>query len=173
MIDVLCAAKNSIYKSLPGFDVWDKERNAWNYNGSNMIIAHPPCAQWSKLRALATEDLSEKLLAWICLDFVNKNGGILEHPVGSLFLKEAGIEKQCYKVDQFWFGFPTKKPTMLYFKNCHPVALPLNFNAYEKRVEDLHSSMRSRTTVKLALWLQECITTKQQKNETQEFTQKK
>lgn len=44
MISVLCANKDSIYKSFPNLDVWDSNRNAYNFNGSNQnggVLEHP------------------------------------------------------------------------------------------------------------------------------------
>lgn len=37
---VLFARSDSIYKTLPGCDVWDKERNAMLYDGELPIISH-------------------------------------------------------------------------------------------------------------------------------------
>jgi hypothetical protein len=44
-ISVLFCRKDSIYKTL-NIDVWDKDRDARNFDSENVIIAHPPCWSW-------------------------------------------------------------------------------------------------------------------------------
>lgn len=154
-IVVLCAQNNSIYKTLPGLEVYDKARDAYNYKGTNLpIIAHPPCAQWSRLKSFAKQDKLEKDLAWYCLDKIHEAGiGILEHPMGSSFWKEANITKGLYSIDQHWFGFPARKRTYLYFHGCKPDTLPLKFDAIKTTVDKLKYTTRSTTTKTLAEWL--------------------
>ena len=154
MISVLCVNEDSIYKTM-GLDCYDKHRDAYTFTGSNPVITHAPCAQWSRLKSFSTPDPYEKDLAWFCLEKVKANGGIFEHPAGSSFFKEAGIKP--FSIDQFWFGFPCKKRTYLYFSKCKPVAVPLRFDAIEKTVDQLHSSRRSDTTEQLARWFINCI----------------
>lgn len=156
LISVLCALENSNYKNLDGFDVWDKNRNAYNFTGRNPVITHAPCSQWSVLKGLSKPDLDEKNLAFFCLEKVKANGGIFEHPANSSFFREAGI-RPTISVDQFWFGFPARKPTWLYFSDCEPLPVPLRFDARETTVSKLWSNQRSITTVNFALWLKACI----------------
>lgn len=42
MVAVLFARSNSVYKSMPGCDVFDLERDARTYSGNSPVIAHPP-----------------------------------------------------------------------------------------------------------------------------------
>lgn len=156
IITVLCTLEDSIYKTLPHLDIYDKNRDAYNYTGQNPIIAHPPCQQWSRLKSFAKEDKKEKDLAMFCLEQINKNGGILEHPSGSSFFKYAGI-KPTISVNQSWFGFPAEKKTYLYFKDCEPLATPLCFDAITKTVPQLSQKMRSYTTLEFANYLVSCI----------------
>lgn len=157
-IAILCANENSIYKTIPGLEVYDINRDAYTYKGTDPIIAHPPCAQWSRLKAFAKINNKEKNLAYYCLDKIHENGiGILEHPMGSSFFKEAGIVKNLYSVDQYWFGFPARKRTYLYFYRCKPIKFPLKFDAIETDVQKMKYESRSTTTEKFALWLIECI----------------
>lgn len=158
MISVLCVNKDSVYKSFPGLDVWDSERNVYNFIGSNPVITHAPCQQWSKLKFFAKENQFEKNLAWVCLEHVLDNGGIFEHPSGSEFFKKAGINKNIYSIDQHWFGFPCRKRTYLFFHKCKPLPVPMRFEAIEKKVEQLHSSKRSDTTPQFAKWLIDSVT---------------
>lgn len=149
---ILCALEKSIYKTIPGLDVWDKNRDAYLYTGQNIIIAHPPCQQWSRLKSFAKEDKKERDLAMFCLEKVRSNGGILEHPAGSSFFAYAGI-KPTISINQSWFGFPAQKNTYLYFYDCAPLQLPLSFNAIEKKVTQLSQVKRSFTTIEFATWL--------------------
>lgn len=70
MITVLCIDSHSNYKKIAGLDLWDRNRDAYNYRGTNPIIAHPPCSQWSRLRAFSRINQKEKNLAWFCLMMV-------------------------------------------------------------------------------------------------------
>lgn len=156
MITVLCVMKNSIYKGMPGMDPWDEERDAFRYHGSNPIIAHAPCQQWSRMKAFAKDDKDEKELAYFCLKWVIRNGGVFEHPHGSSFFKEVGI-KPTICVDQSWFGFPARKRTWLYFHKCKPISHPLNFEYPKQKVALMSYLERSRTVEKFAVWLANSI----------------
>lgn len=125
MISILCAQKNSLYKEIPGLDIWDEERDAYYFYGSNPVITHAPCPQWSRMKAFAKHDESQKELAWFCLQKVLRNGGIFEHPAGTSFFKEAGIQKNIYSVDQSWWGFPARKRTYLFFHKVKPLPMPI------------------------------------------------
>jgi len=156
MISVLCVSRSTVYKSIPGLDLWDLERDVYNYTGGNPVIAHPPCQQWSRLRAFAYVNEREKELAFVCLDHVKRNGGIFEHPHGSSFFRVAGV-KPTLCIDQSWFGFPARKRTWLYFSRCKPLAVPLCFDAYTKKVPQLGKVARSAMTLDLARWLVNCV----------------
>jgi hypothetical protein len=144
MITILGVAEKSNYKLIPGLDLWNAKRDMRNFKGSNKVIAHPPCAQWSRFRSFARSNIAEKDLAFFCLNIVHKNGGIFEHPAGSCFFKVANINmKRVISVDQSWWGFPARKRTYLYYVHCAPCQTPLSFNAIESKVCDLHSSSRS------------------------------
>ena len=82
MISVLFARKDSIYKQF-NVDVWDIDRDARLWPGGNACICHPPCRAWGKLKAFAKPRNDEKELALISIDFIRRNGGVLEHPAQS------------------------------------------------------------------------------------------
>ena len=152
-ISILCADTNSNYKQIPNLDVWDRARNAYNFTGSNPVITHAPCSQWSRLRGLAHENQLEKDLAFFCLEKVKNNGGIFEHPEGSIFFKTAGI-KPTIIIDQGNFGFPAQKRTWLYFSRCNPLPLPPPvYSGYQISVNNMSSKRRSETTFPLIRWL--------------------
>lgn len=166
MITILCTEPNSNYEFYANLDLWNKQRNAYNYKGKNPIIAHPPCQQWSRLKAFAKEDKEEKNLAYFCWEQVNKNGGIFEHPAGSSFFNEVNADRtKIRSINLHWFGFPAQKRTYLYFHKCKPIQLPLRFESVEKKVADLHSSTRSETPFKLIEWMITSIKTTWQDEE--------
>jgi hypothetical protein len=157
-IAALCTLPNSVYKYFPGIEVYDKNKDAYSFNLSVPIIAHPPCAQWSRMHKFSKADKKEKDLAVFCFDLVNKNGGVFEHPAGSHFFDYINADhSKIYSVDQHVFNFPARKRTYLYFSKCKPLPQPLNFNAYAKGVADMHSSKRSYTTAYFANWLIQSI----------------
>lgn len=143
-VSVLCVASGSNYYRIPGLDLWDTMRDAYKFTGQNPVIAHPPCAQWSRLHKFAKQNEYEKELAVFCWEKVNQNGGIFEHPAGSHFFKFIGADcKKIVSVDQHWWGFPCRKRTYLYFNGFAPAQMPLNFSSYQTTVDALHSSRRS------------------------------
>jgi hypothetical protein len=157
-ISVLCVMPGSNYYKLPGLDLWDEKRNAYNYNGSNPVICHPPCAQWSKLKSFARTNQQEKDLAIFCLEKIHENGGILEHPAGSALWKLPQVERaRIISINQHWFGFPSQKRTWLYFYNVKPLSYPLNFNTPTRTTTSLHSKARSKQPLALCEWLTQCI----------------
>ena len=170
MITVLCAKKNSLYKTIPGIDVWDEDRDAYFFTGSNPVITHAPCAQWSQMKGFANDKPDEKELAFHCLKYVVRNGGIFEHPSGSSFFKEAGIERNVYSVDQSWWGFTARKKTWLYFSKCKPLAFPIMTpppagviapHRHKKGMgtRDMPKSQRATTVLPFANWMIDCIKT--------------
>lgn len=166
MISILCAAKKSNYKLIPGLDVWDEDRNAYYFTGSNPVITHAPCAQWSRMKGFANEDEYTKDLAFHCLKMVLRNGGIFEHPGGSSFFKEAGVTRNIYSVDQCWWGYPARKRTYLFFHKCKPQSFPIMTTVPhllvsptkgKKLMKDIPKSMRSTTVLPFAHWMIDCI----------------
>lgn len=157
-ISVLCVDRETNYKQIPGLDLWDADRDAYLFTGTNPVIVHPPCQQWSMLKAFAHDRPKEKELAWFCLEKVKRNGGILEHPAGSSFFAAAGI-KPTISVDQIWWGFPARKRTYLYFVGCRPLSFPLSFDLPKTTVQNMDKKKRSRMTVAFCQWLVDCIKT--------------
>ena len=49
MIAALYVHPNGVYSGLEGVDLWDEERDARQYAGPYPVVAHPPCARWSRL----------------------------------------------------------------------------------------------------------------------------
>lgn len=63
MIAILFARSDSIYKTIPGVDVYDKERNALSFTGGCPVVAHPPCRGWGRLRKFSNPEPGELDLA--------------------------------------------------------------------------------------------------------------
>jgi hypothetical protein len=133
-IPVLFTMPDSIYKSLPGTDVYDIERNALTWNGGSPAVMHPPCRAWSRLRSFSKHREYEKWLAVWAVRKLRKYGGVLEHPAGSALFSfmrlpsPGSIDRYggfVFPVDQYWFGHRAKKPTWLYIVGCTPKDLPV------------------------------------------------
>lgn len=131
-VSVLFARHNSVYKTLPCVDVWDKTRDARHYDGMDAVVAHPPCAQWGQLRHFANDVPEIKALAPWAVRCVRKCGGVLEHPRGSTLwgyekLPMNGIDAfggWTLPIDQNWFGHKARKRTLLYIVGCPPRDIP-------------------------------------------------
>jgi len=130
---VLFARSDSIYKTLPGCDVWDIDRDAANYRGNSPVVAHPPCRAWGQLRYFARPLPGEKELAIWAVGIVRANGGVLEHPARSTLWKTAQLPEPGERdewggwtmaVPQFWWGHRANKSTRLYIVGCEPRAIP-------------------------------------------------
>lgn len=133
-VAVLFARADSIYKQLPGVDVYDEARDARTWAGGAPVVAHPPCRAWGRLRRLARPLPHEKSLAILAVAHVRRYGGVLEHPEASTLWIEAGLPRPgagmdgfggwTLPVDQFWWGHRARKATWLYIVGIEPAALP-------------------------------------------------
>lgn len=91
MTAVLFVERNSIYKTFPGLDCYDEDRDARTFPGGMPVIAHPPCRLWGRLRSFSTAPESEKDLARFAVAMVRQWGGVLEHPAHSTLWKDRGL----------------------------------------------------------------------------------
>lgn len=170
MVAVLFARSNSIYKTIPGLDVYDIERDARTYTGDAPVIAHPPCRGWGRLRHLAKVRPDERDLAIFAVDQVRRVGGVLEHPWASSLWTAADLPRPG-RVDQFGgftfgvlqgdFGHSAPKATWLYICGITPRMLPVpSFELGEKlgRVELMGKAAREGTPPRFANWLVELAT---------------
>lgn len=134
-VAVLFARADSFYKTLPGCDVWDIDRDARKWPGGCPVVAHPPCRAWASLRNWAKPRDGEKDLAHFAIAQVRAFGGVLEHPQLSTLWKVAGLPEPeqgrdefggwTLIVDQHWFGHRARKRTRLYIVGCEPQNLPV------------------------------------------------
>lgn len=131
-VAALYVAADSVYKTLPGVDCWDAERDARCYMGPWPVVAHPPCRGWSRLRAMSKAPPDEVALGPLAVHQVRYWGGVLEHPAGSSLwpwcrLPEPGQWDRhgfCLGVPQFWWGHRAEKRTLLYICGVEPRSLP-------------------------------------------------
>jgi hypothetical protein len=129
------------YFGLEGVEPWGIERDARLYSGPYPVVAHPPCARWSRLAKFCEVRHGLKVGAdggcfESALASVRRWGGVLEHPAFSQAWARFGLSRpetkragwtldpnggaSCY-VEQGRYGAPVKKATWLY---AFGVALP-------------------------------------------------
>ncbi len=124
-IVALFVRSDSIYKTMPGIECYDINRNALTWRGGCPIIAHPPCRTWGMLAHMANHIPGEHELALWALKQAEKYGGVVEHPRNSRLWKhiknDAGY---IIEINQFDFGHVASKPTRLYICGCPKNLLP-------------------------------------------------
>src|SRR5687767_6615617 len=83
-VAILCAHSNSAYAGMDGVVIYDKKRDVRTFEGGMPVVAHPPCRAWSAFCAhQAKPEDGEKELGPLCVKWLLKCGGILEHPAHS------------------------------------------------------------------------------------------
>jgi len=156
-IAILCAARDSSYFDIPSdiyeLDIYTIQRPLKYFSDSIPVIAHPPCAQWSRLHKSANYNAAEKQLAFDCFHLVRKNGGILEHPHGSHFMREVIGYDNCQQVNQSWFGFKARKSTLLYMNKVKLLGAQLSSELPSTTVTEMLSDERARSTIQFNKWL--------------------
>lgn len=156
MIAALFVRPDSVYKTMPGVDPWDIERDARGFDGSCAVVAHPPCRAWGRLKHFAKPRPDEKQLAIFAVEKVRAVGGVLEHPEYSDLWSAAELPRPgegsdsyggwTLALDQLWFGHGARKRTWLYIVGVGPAdipRIPLSLN-YPTHVIGGSSSHRSR-----------------------------
>ena len=133
-VAVLFARRDSIYKSLPGCDVWDIDRDARLWPGGCPVVAHPPCRAWGRLRQFAKPRPDEKALALWAVGQVRKFGGVLEHPAESSLWVDQRLPRPdefhdesggwSMEIEQYHWGHRAEKATWLYIVGCSPTDIP-------------------------------------------------
>jgi hypothetical protein len=121
-VAVLYCDPRGVYSTMSGLDLWDESRDARLYAGPHPVVAHPPCARWSALCHLATQDTAD--CGPIAVEQVRMWGGVLEHPAGSKLWDWHGLPTpgdatdayggRTYEVDQVDWGHVARKRTWLY-----------------------------------------------------------
>lgn len=169
-VGVLCVAGNSVYKTIPGVDVWDKARDVRGFTGGMPVVAHPPCRTWSAYTAhQAKAPAGEKELGLLCADHLRRWGGVLEHPAHSRLFSAAGLPMPGQRIGdlftmlvwQAWWGYPMRKATWLCFSRIDIRNLVLPYRHHDsasgegdrRRQQVMSHNQRSATHPALAEWL--------------------
>ena len=173
-VTILFARSDSVYKTLPGCDVYDAERDARTWPGGSPVVAHPPCRAWGRLRHFARPREGERELALWAVGQVRRWGGVLEHPAASTLWTAAGLPAPggrdsfggfTLAVSQWWWGHRADKLTWLYVCGVGPgevPAIPYRIGEPEYVVQSrkraghrphISKAEREHTPVELARWL--------------------
>lgn len=175
---ILFARRDSIYKDIPGCDVFDIERDATNYSGNLPVVAHTPCRSWGNFSKIAKPRPGERDLAFFAVEQVRRCGGVLEHPAASKLWREANLPCPGQRdefggftlpISQSWFGHKAEKKTFLYIVGIAPGQIPVfpldmrrpefvvarnrRMKEWDKPRPEITKSEREHTPVDLAHWL--------------------
>lgn len=71
------------YAGRPDVDAWTEDRDARLYWGPHPVVAHPPCARWSKLAHMHGKLGQDDGCFIAALTSARRWGGVIEHPEGS------------------------------------------------------------------------------------------
>jgi hypothetical protein len=132
-VAALYVETGGVYYGIPDVDPWDEARDTRLYAGPWPVVAHPPCARWSRLAGFTEARFGLKRgedggCFEAALRSVREFGGVLEHPAHSAAWARYGLPKpstfdgwtagtcggwSCY-VEQGRYGLPVKKATWLY-----------------------------------------------------------
>jgi hypothetical protein len=131
-----------VYANLPDVEIWDEARDARLYDGPHPVVAHPPCARWSRLAGFTEARFGYKRGAdggcfVAALESVRTFGGVLEHPAYSKAWDVYHLPEPTWRegwtagicggfaayVEQGRYGLPVKKATWLYAYGVEPSEL--------------------------------------------------
>jgi hypothetical protein len=159
-VAALYVETGGVYFGLPDVDPWDEARDARLYEGPWPVVAHPPCNRWARLGRIDGRGQDEGRFA-SALAAVRKWGGVLEHPAESRAWRAFGLQRPLgpawtrstvdpaagwvCAVDQNLYGFPTRKPTWLYFVGDEPPMMPGRRATARRGCDALWSTERCRT----------------------------
>lgn len=170
MISVLCAARNSIYKTMRDVDVYDIDRDVRTFAGSMPIVGHTPCRSWSAFCGHQAKPLpGEKELAPLVVAILRANGGVLEHPAHSRLWDFLGLPKPgeamqnglwSMAVKQAWWGDTRTKNTWLLFSKIESIDVQTPIRLHDakgdrRRWQVMSKHQRSATVPAFAEWLVE------------------
>lgn len=167
-VAALCCKSISEYMTMKGVECYDERRDVRTFDGGMPIVAHPPCRAWSAFcRHQAKPQPGEKELGPLCVEWLRKCGGVLEHPAHSHLWAACNLpppgqingDLWSIAVWQSWWGYPlTIKRTWLCLngvakKDVH-FPFSLRNRGGDKQAWHVGSSVwRSRTTRAFAEWL--------------------
>ena len=167
MIAALYVDARGPYMDMHGVDPWTIDRDARLYDGPSSVVAHPPCADWSRLSGRAKLVEGRRECGPRAVEQVQAFGGVLEHPAWSKLWHECDLPRPgefaddlggwTIAVDQCAWGHRARKATWLYIVGVHrsnvrPVlggGVPTRVITTSKRGERLlkMSSLEARVTL--------------------------
>jgi|HubBroStandDraft_2_1064218.scaffolds.fasta_scaffold58744_2 hypothetical protein len=168
-VAALYVHRDSIYKTMPGVECWDEDRDSYTYDHVMPVVAHPPCRLWGKLSHMSTADPIERLTGLHAIGVMMRCGGVIEHPASSRiwhWVKECDDGKTWLTtIRLFDFAFPCEKPTTLAIRGCEPADwpdMPLRLEMITHRIGNGRSGLielsgkshaRSQTPQLMAEWM--------------------
>jgi hypothetical protein len=133
-VAALFVRADSVYKTMPGVDAWDIERDARKWPGGVPVVAHPPCRAWGRFSHMAKPRDGERDHAPWAVEQIRRYGGVLEHPAESKLWHHCGLPVPGRMPDSFggWslyirqcdWGHRAEKLTWLYVVGLHVDELP-------------------------------------------------
>lgn len=162
MIAALFVRKTSHYKTFPGVDCYDLERDSLTWRGGCPGVFHPPCRSWGKLSHFANPRAGERELALWSMAMVRKFGGVVEHPKTSRLWSAAGCLGYGIRDDhggilipvyQSWWGHKAPKETCFYVVGAMPELPDYEPSKMVQSVENMSQACREVTPLPLARWL--------------------
>lgn len=177
MIAALFVAKGGCYFGLAGVDPWDKSRDARLYSGPHPVVAHPPCARWSRLAGLVEARYphcrrgDDGGCFASALAAVRQWGGVLEHPADTAAWPAFDLPRPVHgawtrgfcggwvtQVAQSAYGHRARKLTWLYCFGVtppsldwsvphHSARLTYSENRGPNRVAFMHARERAATPI--------------------------
>lgn len=132
-VAALFVDENGPYYQDERFDAWGISRDARTFVGLAPAVAHPPCARYGGYAWGSPSNQVKRMgddggAFHVSLSVIRANGGVLEHPQGSLAWEWFGLPippskgwshvdswggRSC-QIDQGVYGHPCKKRTWLY-----------------------------------------------------------
>jgi hypothetical protein len=140
VIAALYVETNGVYYGLPDVDPWDEQRDARLYAGPWPVVAHPPCARWSRLASIHRDRWpigADGGCFIAALHAVRTFGGVLEQPAESYAWARFNLPEPARngwatslfdpgyatEIDQARYGHRARKRTWLYLVGSEPPAL--------------------------------------------------
>ena len=137
MVAALYVDPDGPYAGLPDVELWPADRDARRYCGPWAVVAHPPCARWSRMAATVEAVYGYRRgddggCFRSALASVREWGGVLEHPSGTAAWRAHGLMRPplegwapadweggwTCRVSQFRYGHVAVKETWLYAVRC-------------------------------------------------------
>lgn len=119
-IAALFVETDGAYYGLPDVDPWDIRRDARKYDGTDPVVAHPPCFLWVNMAAVNWKRYQRERPAWYpggtdggcfasALASVRRCGGVLEHPAFSHAWSHFGLRRPGARWEHTWESFGDKE----------------------------------------------------------------